>query len=98
MGIYQKKVYEKDKNGKWKLVGESTEKIPHNENFWLNSKRDEKNSSLKEHTYLVFQGSEDKKNLDVALATTYFGSNEKVERKLLTKSNTIPKYLKKNNV
>ena len=94
MGIYSKKVYKKDRRSVWNLVSEGVEKIPHNRDFWLKNQDVERSSNLGERTYLVFQSSTRGDNQIVSFATTYFGTNEKVERKLLTTSNSIPKKIK----
>ncbi len=89
MGVYSKKVYKKDKKGNWKLTLNGLEVVPHNEKFWLRNKDIESSSNLREKTYLIFQSSKSGKSKNVISAITYFGSDEKVERKLLTTSNKI---------
>lgn len=93
MGIFSKKVYQKDKNGEWKLVSEGVERISHSEKFWQRSNKQEKKSGFNEHTYLSYQNGE-KDNRVVVFATTYFPDGVKVERKLLTTSNKVPKKTK----
>lgn len=89
MGVYSKKVYKKDKSGNWKLILSGSEVIPHNEKFWLRNKDIEASSNLREKTYLVFQSSKSGKSKNVISVITYFGSDEKVERKLISTSNKI---------
>lgn len=95
MGIYRKKVYEKNEKGQYRLLSESFEKVSHTEKFWIKSQLQENKSNLHEHTYLTLQSSGEIGNRAVVSAVTYFPYGIKVERDLMTTSNKMPKKLMK---
>lgn len=94
MGLYQKDVFKKDKNGKWKKVKSTIEKSPHDVGRWSRSNEFEKRSSLGEKTFLNIAPTRGGLNEKVVQARTYFG-DEKVVRTLITTSNKLPKTKRK---
>lgn len=90
MGLFKKEVFIKDKNGNWNKVKSQIEKAPHEVGRWNRSRELEKNSDLKERTYLKIIPTRTGINSKVTKATTYFGDNEKVVRSLITTSNRLP--------
>lgn len=95
MGLFEKNVYKKDRNGNWRLISSKVEKAPHDVGRWEQSKKMEKNSSLGEVSYIdkkpTFGGLSQK----VTRIRTYFGKDEKVVRTLITTSNRLPKSYKR---
>ena len=91
MGIYQKKVFKKNKKGEWECKSCKTETVSHDFNFWKKSANAEKKSDISEHTYLTLRDSKTNDKKFVTSATTYFGNDEKVVRTLVTTSNRLPK-------
>ena len=85
MGIYEKKVYKKVKDGSWLCVSCSYENLPYGVDFWKKSLDMEKKSKLGEHTYLSIKKSGVSSKC-VSIATTYFGNREKVVRTLIESS------------
>ncbi len=95
MGIYQKKVFKKNKKGEWECKSCKTETVSHDFNFWKKSFKTEQKSDFGEHTFLSLRNSKTSDKKFVSSATTYFGNDEKVVRTLLTTSNKLPKKKRK---
>lgn len=91
MGIYLRKLYEKDKSDNWKLTSTIFEKIPHTEKYWRKNQKAEEKSSLHEYSFFHCQKNGDIDNWIVDKVVTYFPNEIKVERELISTSNTIPK-------
>ena len=91
MGLFKKEVFKKDKKGNWKKVKSTIENAPHDYGRWAKSNELEKNSGLKERTYIKFSSTRTGMNYKVTKASTYFGEDEKVVRTLITTSNKLPK-------
>lgn len=91
MGLYQKDVFKRDKTGQWNLISSSIEKAPHDVGRWEQSHKLEKVSAMGERTYLDKSPTRTGLNQKVVRARTYFGTNEKVVRTLITTANKLPK-------
>lgn len=94
MGIYENKVYIRDKKGAWKLQSRKVEKVPHSVKFWQKSNKLERKKYTGEYTYLDFGTTRTGLNRVVKKARTYVGPDRKEERTLITTSNKLPKKYK----
>ena len=100
MGIFRKQVYKKDSKGKWQVVKDTIVECPHDVGRWGRTIDLEKKNSNEGRTWLVVAPTKSGMNKKVTKAVSYFGSDEKYVRSLITTSNKLSKrdYEKYKNV
>ena len=90
MGIYDEKLYVKNKKGKFELVERKIVRAPHDIGRWKRNTEIEARNGL-DHTVLQVENARGGLNKKVVKMSTSLGKNEKVVRSLITTSNKLSK-------
>ena len=91
MGWFEKTVWKRKANGGWVQESKTLEKAPTDFGRWAQSNELERKNGIGEKTYLQVSATKGQLNKKVTNATTYMPDGTKVERKLITTSNSLPK-------
>lgn len=89
MAFYTKKYYVKDKNGRWQLKSETTERCFSEYGRWKKSCDMEKKTGDK--SFIDFMPTKSGLNYKVTQVRTYFSDGTKCVRELITTSNRLPR-------